>query len=86
MTDFERGMQKALKEIFYETPLYGCYFHFIKNLWEKQKSRYFQKELNKTTNIIFFSMKIFPYIPESEKEYFLDKMETFINNTNNNNI
>ena len=48
MTDFEKGVRKALKEVFDGTPLYGCYFHFIKNLWEKAKQfGLFKRDLRK---------------------------------------
>ena len=63
MTDFERGIRKALKEVFDGKPLYDCYFHFIKNLWEKAKQfGLFKRDLRKTTSIIIFSMKMYPYL------------------------
>ena len=63
MTDFERGIRKALKEVFDGKPLYDCYFHFIKNLWEKEKQfGLFKRDLRKTTSIIIFSMKMYPYL------------------------
>ena len=37
MTDFEKGLRKSLKKVFVGAKIYGCYFHFIKNLWEKAK-------------------------------------------------
>ena len=63
MKDFERRIRKALKEVFDWTPLYDCYFHFIKNLWEKAKQfGLFKRDLRKTTSIIIFSMKMYPYL------------------------
>ena len=41
MTDFESGLRKSIKEVFIGTPVYGYYFHFVKNLWIKQKKQYF---------------------------------------------
>ena len=80
-----KEIRKALKEVFDGTPLYGCYFHFIKNLWEKAKQLgLFKRDLRKTTFIIIFSMKMYPYLPEDEKQNFLGKMEKYAKNINNN--
>ena len=37
MTDFEYGLRKALKEVFKGSEIYGCFFHYVKNIWEKAK-------------------------------------------------
>ena len=48
MSDFEYGIRKALNEVFKD---YGCYFHFVKNLWAKAKKiGLFKKELKQSTS------------------------------------
>ena len=37
MSDFEKDLRKALNDVFSDTPIYGCYFYFVKNLWDKAK-------------------------------------------------
>ena len=37
VTDFEESLRKSIKLIFQECILDGCYFHYTKILWEKQK-------------------------------------------------
>lgn len=45
----------------------------------------FKKELKKTTNIIIFSMKLYPYIPENKKNLSLIIwiLDIYIKNINN---
>ena len=85
MSDFEKGLRKALNDVFSDTPIYGCYFHFVKNIWDKSKKfGLFKKASKKNTYIIIFAiMKMYPYIMEGEKDEFLDNMEHFIKNINN---
>ena len=84
MTDFENGLRKALKNVFNDAPIYGCYFHFIKNLWYKAKKYgLFKKALKKCKYIIIFSMKLYPYFSEEEMDLFLGDMENYIKNINN---
>ena len=37
MTDFEYGLRKALRDVFKDSEIYGCFFHYVKNIWEKAK-------------------------------------------------
>ena len=84
MTDFEKGLRKSLKKVFVGAKIYGCYFHFIKNLWEKAKRcGLFSKILKKGTFILIFSMKLFPYIKENIKEEYLNNMEKYIKTLEN---
>jgi hypothetical protein len=84
MTDFENGLMKAFKNVFNDAPIYGCYFHFIINLYDKAKKYgLFKKALKKYTYIIIISMKMYPYISEEEKDKFLDNMKNYIKNINN---
>ena len=46
MADFEYGLRKAIKEIFPNFSLKGCYFHYIKNIWAKaKKTRLMSKKI-----------------------------------------
>ena len=38
MTDFERGLRKALKNLYPNSNLEGCYFHYTKALLNKGKN------------------------------------------------
>ena len=79
------GIRKALNEVFWRTPLYGCYFHFIKNFLENAKKLgIFKKDLRNTTSILIFSMKIYPNLSNDEKKAFLENMEKYTKNLNNN--
>lgn len=44
MIDFEVGLQKALKNIFENILINGCYFHFLKLLWGKAKKMGFMHQ------------------------------------------
>ena len=37
ITDFESGLRKALNEVFKENGIYGCFFHYVKNILGKSK-------------------------------------------------
>jgi hypothetical protein len=39
MMDFEKASRKAFKKVFPEAHLLGCYFHYIKALWNKEKKK-----------------------------------------------
>ena len=37
MLDFEKSLQNAVKNNFPNAIINGCYFHYVKLLWEKAK-------------------------------------------------
>ena len=47
MADFELDLRKALKIIFYESKIYGCFFHFKKNIYSEKAKKIglFKKKL-----------------------------------------
>ena len=70
--DFEKAARKALNEIFPESNIIGCYFHFIKALWLKAKKLgLISKKLIKDTIILIFAYKIYCFIPKN----YLDDIE-----------
>ena len=63
MIDFEVGLQKAIKLYFPNALISGCFFHFVKCLWEKAKKLHLcKKDKIKHTKILIFILKIIPFI------------------------
>ena len=52
MLDFEKSSRKALKDIFSEFNILGCYFEYVKALWSKDKKEGLTKN-------IFYLMHIY---------------------------
>jgi len=38
MCDFEKSLRKAIKKIFPNSNIYGCYYHYCKAVWGKMKN------------------------------------------------
>lgn len=58
MMDFEKASRKAFKLVFPESHLRGCYFHYIKSLWNKAKKEGLTKgKLKLDTFVLIFSFK-----------------------------
>ena len=58
MTDFEKPIRNAIKNILKGVKLKGYYFHFVKALWSKSKKLGLcSKQKIKYTKIIIFSLK-----------------------------
>ena len=63
MMDFEKASLKAIKTIFPDANLRGCYFHFIKALWNKaRKEGLIKKIKNIDTHILIFTFKLYQFI------------------------
>ena len=77
MMDFEKSARKTIKSIFPDSLLLGCFFHFTKALWNKEKKRVYVKKYMKETYIIIFALKIFFFIKEKEKENYLRQINEF---------
>ena len=59
MADFELSLRNAIKDIFPNFTLKGCYFHYVKNLWANAKKiGLIRKKLIGKTKIIIFALKI----------------------------
>ena len=79
MMNFEKGARRAIKTVFPQTHLLGCYFHFAKSLWKKAKKEGLtKKNLLKDTVILIFSLKIY----EKDKELYLENIEIFFKEKN----
>ena len=84
MTDFENGLRKALKMNLMMLLFMDAIFILLKIFGIKPKNMIYLKKPQKKYKYIFiFSMKIYPYILEEEKDEFLDNMENYIKNINN---
>ena len=67
--DFEKAARKALNEIFPESNIIGCYFHFIKALWKKAKKfGLIRKKSIKDIIILIFAYKIYCFILKCKKK------------------
>ena len=87
MSDFEIGLRRAIKKKFEYCLLDGCYFHYCKAIWKKiKKLQLFKKTLIYDTIIIFFVMKVYPFIKEEKREQYNEKIEIYCNNLGGNYI
>jgi len=78
MMDFEKSSRKAIKRVFPDSLLFGCFFHFTKALWNKAKKEGLcKKSKMKETYVIIFAFKIFVFIKEKEKDKYLKQIEEF---------
>ena len=76
MMDFEKGARRAIKTVFPQTHLLGCYFHFAKSLWNKAKKEGLtKKNLIKDTVILIFSLKIYVLYLQNIENFFKEKNE-----------
>lgn len=86
MLDFEVGLQKAIKLNFPNALISGCFFHFVKCLWEKAKKLYLcKKDKIKHTKILIFALKIIPFIDIDHRTEFFKKIEDFYSSFKNDN-
>ena len=69
MTDFEISLRKAVRYSFPNSPLIGCYFHYLKSIIKKIKELglFKKKQFPSIYNIIFI-FKLFPFINERDKK------------------
>ena len=69
MTDFEISLRKAVRYSFPNSPLIGCYFHYLKSIIKKIKELglFKKKQFPSIYNIIFI-FKLFPFINEIDKK------------------
>ena len=83
MADFEYGLRKAIKEIFPNFSLKGCYFHYIKNIWVKAKKLGLcRKKYIEKTRLIIFALKIITFIKSDNIDNFFTQLKNYINHYN----
>lgn len=81
MLDFEKSLQNAVKNNFPNAIINGCYFHYVKLLWEKAKKLGLCKKNDiKYTKIVIFLLKIIPYMIGDEKYELFKNLEEFFKN------
>ena len=81
MIDFEKSLQNAVKNNFPNAIINGCYFHYVKLLWEKAKKLGLCKKNDiKYTKIVIFLLKIIPYMIGDEKYELFKNLEEFFKN------
>ena len=56
LTDYEQALRKAIKQAFPSAKLSGCFFHYIKSIWNKARKLSLCKKSNikETSKLIFF--------------------------------
>lgn len=85
MTDFEKPIRNAIKNILKGVKLKGCFFHFVKALWSKSKKLGLcRKNKIKNTKIIIFSLKMSTLLKREEQIKLFDDIDTFISNFEDN--
>ena len=71
MTDFEKSLGKALKNIYPNCLLEGCYFHYVKTIWGKSKNLVLINKANiKFLRFIIFGFKIYQFLKKEIKKIF----------------
>ena len=86
MADFEDKLREAIKKNFPDSQILGCYFHFIKNLYNKLKllGLTTKKNIRSSLKFLFF-FKIFPFLKnENKEEYIKDIINYYITESNTN--
>ena len=85
MTDFEKLIRHAIKNILKIVKLKGCFFHFIKALWSKSKKLGLcHKNKIKYTKIIIFSLKMSILLKREDQIQLFDDIDAFIGNLEDN--
>ncbi len=89
MSDFEQGLINAIKFVFPKTKVLGCYFHFVKALWNRANKIGLRcKKYMLLTKLMLGYFKILIHLPldcrkdllNSMKKLFSDiKVEIIIN-------
>ena len=84
MSDFECALRKSMKKFFPYSKLNGCYFHFVKILWEKAKQLSLcNKSKIKNTKLLIFLFKTLPFIESDNKSIFYDQIKNFFSKLDN---
>jgi len=74
MVDFEQGLINSIKKNFENSTIDGCFFHFVKLLWNKAKLLGLCKSGKlKMTKILIFMLKIIPFIEYDDRQNFFEK-------------
>ena len=79
MSSFEHPLLKAIKKIYPQCILEGCYFHYSKALWIKSKKLgLVNQKYIKIIIFIIFGYKKHPFLKEDDKNNFLSSIDKFI--------
>ena len=84
MSDFEYALRNSIKINFPNSKLNGCYFHFIKILWEKAKKLSLcNKLMIKNTKLLIFLFKILSFVESDNKSSFYEQIKNYFGKLEN---
>ena len=82
--DFEKSLINSIREEFIDIKIYGCYFHYIKALWQKARNlNLTKKKFLENTKLLIFSLKIYPFILSDKKDNYIKEIYEFSNSLDN---
>ena len=80
-TDYEKSLRRAIYDILNPKYINGCYFHFSKCLWKKCRDYGLTVKTFRKDSILFtFCLKIFPFVHNSNRPEYLEKLKEFVKN------
>lgn len=78
MMDFEKRLINSVKGYFPDSIINGCFFHYIKILWNKAKSLTLCKKENlKNTKLLIFIFKLNPFLFKDKREKIFTKLDEY---------
>ena len=84
---YDLGLRRAIKAIFPQCILDGCYFHYCKAIWKKiKKLHLFKKDIRLYTMKLAFTVKAYPFIKDKRREDYCNKITRFCNTLKGNYI
>lgn len=87
MCDFEKSLRESLKKNFKGIKIKGCFFHYVKCLWNKAKKIGIVNKKNlANTKIIIFLLKIIILIKSEFHVKIVDAIKQFIRELDNKNL
>ena len=81
MADFEKALQNAIKISFPEAELCGCYFHFVKCLYDKiTKLGLRKKEFKNQSRVMISYLQILVHCEEDKRKELFKELKTIFKN------